>query len=206
MSPLQHPPSDPDGRTSTSLLQRVRARDQTAWKHLVYIYGPLVEGWCRRWALRPEDVADVFQEVFAAVDERIGTFRRDEPGDSFRGWLWTITRNKVTDYIRRVTRQPQAVGGTDAQMRIQDVPLAEPDTGPDSESGLSPLSPAHRALELVRVEFEDQTWQAFYEVSVRGRAPKDVAADLGMKPMAVYKAKSRVLQRLRQELAELIDP
>lgn len=194
-----------DESTSTSLLQRIRARDEQAWEHLVYIYEPLVQGWCRRWTLRPDVVGDISQEVFVAVHEGIANFRKDGPKASFRGWLWTITRNKVTDYIRRDQKHPQALGGTDAQTLIQEVPLEAPDVVPDSESGPQPVSPAHRALVLIRPFFEDQTWQAFYEVSVKGRLPKDVASDLGMKPMAVYKAKSRVLQRLRQELEGLLD-
>lgn len=195
------PSSDSKGETSTSLLQRIRTQDKDAWENLVYIYGPLIESWCRRWTLRAEDVADVYQEVFVAVDQRIHAFRKERPGDSFRGWLWTITRNKVTDHIRRATRQPQAAGGTDAKIQIQQVPLQEP-TG-DTESSI--VSPTHRGLDLIRSSFTDQTWQAFKAVAIDGRAPKDVAEDLGMEPMAVYKAKSRVLQRLRQELAELID-
>ena len=53
--------------------------------------------WCRRCALTPEDTADVFQEVFRAVALHIADFRRDREGDTFRGWLRTITRNKVAD-------------------------------------------------------------------------------------------------------------
>src|SRR5262245_60137660 len=53
--------------TSPSLLARVKASDQEAWRRLVHLYGPLIYGWCRRWQLAAEDVADVFQEVFQAV-------------------------------------------------------------------------------------------------------------------------------------------
>jgi RNA polymerase sigma-70 factor (ECF subfamily) len=62
-----------------------------------------------------------------------------------------------------------------------------------------------RALDLVRAEFENRTWEAFWNTTVDGRPPRDVAADLGMTVLAVYKAKSRVLRRLRQELGGLVD-
>ena len=58
----------------------------------------------------------------------------------------------------------------------------------------------HRAAELVRAEFEDRTWQAFWRIVIDGHSPAHVAEDLGMSLHAVYKAKSRVLVRLRQEL------
>jgi len=59
-------------------------------------------------------------------------------------------------------------------------------------------------LELVRGEFEERTWQAFWRAAVQGQAPADIATDLGMSPAAVRKVKSRVLRRLREELGDLI--
>src|SRR5262245_56120301 len=82
---------------ATSLLVRVRALDPQAWQHLMALFEPVVHGWCRAAGLQPADAADVQQEVFQAVALNIGKFRRDRPGDSFRGWLWGITRNKLLD-------------------------------------------------------------------------------------------------------------
>jgi RNA polymerase sigma-70 factor (ECF subfamily) len=73
----------------------------------------------------------------------------------------------------------------------------EKDTGPEERALF------HRALQMVRGEFEERTWQAFWQTVIDGRAPKDVAADLGMSPGAVRVAKSRVLHRLREELGDL---
>src|SRR5262245_9179854 len=91
----------PSGATSRTLLERVRAGEATAWQQLVNLYSPLVLRCCRRWDLQDQDVADVFQEVFQAVALHIGSFRKEKPGDTFRGWLRTITRNKVYDHFRR---------------------------------------------------------------------------------------------------------
>ena len=60
-----------------------------------------------------------------------------------------------------------------------------------------------KALESIRGEFHERTWQAFWGVVVEGRTAADVAADLDMKPGAVRVAKSRVLLRLRRELGDL---
>lgn len=190
--------------TSLSLLARVRARDESAWTRLVHIYKPLVKRWCRKWSLQRSDVADISQEVFSGVAIGIDGFRKDKPEDSFRGWLWTITRNKINDYYRRRNRDAQAAGGTDAQVALQQMPeqLAEER---DVDSLTASESPVHRALELIRIEFEDRTWQAFWAVAVEGRVPADVATDLGMERMAVYKAKSRVMAKLRDELEGLVE-
>jgi RNA polymerase sigma-70 factor (ECF subfamily) len=62
----------------------------------------------------------------------------------------------------------------------------------------------HRALELVRGEFEERTWQMFWQTVVDGRTPADVAADLGVSAAAVRQAKSRVLRRLKEEAGDVI--
>lgn len=191
--------------TSSSLVDRVKARDGDAWRRLVDLYGPVVYGWCRRAGLRPEDAADAGQEVFSSVARGIAEFRHDQPGQTFRGWLWTITRNKIHDHFRALGRQPAAVGGSDFQQFLSHLPT----DSADRSSAVAPDPPAaglcRRALELIRSDFEDRTWQAFWLVTVEGQSPTDVAAQLGMTPTAVRKAKSRVLQRLRQELGELTD-
>ena len=68
----------------------------------------------------------------------------------------------------------------------------------DAERGLFA-----RALGLIREEFEERTWAAFWRTAVEGRAAKDVGAELSMTPGAVRVAKSRVLHRLREELGDL---
>jgi len=99
------------GSTSSSLLERVKANDQDAWQRLVKLYGPLVLFWLRRAHVHPDDRADVFQEVFRSASVGIGGFRPDRPGDTFRGWLRTITKSRTTDHFRRRSRQPDALGG-----------------------------------------------------------------------------------------------
>ena len=73
------------------------------------------------WGLRDDDAADVFQEVFQAVAAHLAGFRRDRAGDTFRGWLRTITRNKVNDHFRRRQREPGGVGGSEARVRLAQV-------------------------------------------------------------------------------------
>ena len=192
--------ASPDKSTSLTLLERVRDRDEQAWHNLLRLYAPLVDRWCGHCGVRGQDADDVRQEVFQAVATGLDNFRREQKGDTFRGWLRVITRNKLIDHARRRDRQPEAQGGTDAQRRLQQV--AEPELPEDTPDDLSGLY--HRALELVRGEFEERTWQAFWRAAVEGQPPDLIAADLGVTPAAVRKAKSRVLLRLRQEVGDLI--
>src|SRR5262245_20130348 len=111
-------PLPPPTGTSSSLIDRVKADESEAWSRLVSLYAPLVYHWCRRWELREEDLADVFQEVFKALLVHIASFRKDRPGDTFRGWLWRITRNKALDTFRRRQRGDEGAGGTEAWTRL----------------------------------------------------------------------------------------
>ena len=189
--------------TSRSMLDDARRADALAWERLVRLYSPLVASWCRRWGLAQQDVLDVLQEVFASVAANLQRFRKDRPSDTFRGWLLTIARNKVLDQYRRAEQQVAAAGGTDALVRLQQVHDPRdsanlPDPADEQEFNQVLL----RAMDAIRGEFQERTWQSFWGVVVEGRATADVAADLAMTPGAVRVAKSRVLLRLRRELGD----
>ena len=207
ISPMQSDPFPPapvatdqsSGATSLSMLDRVQSNDAEAWRRLVHLYSPLIYSWCRRAGLKDADAADLMQEVWRSVAGHIGRFEKGA-GGSFRGWLWTITRNKLRDYFRSNQGKPEAVGGSEARERFQEVPEDEPsDSTPDSQSML------HRSLEMIRGDFEEHTWKAFWRTTVEGATAADVARELGMEIDAVYQAKSRVLRRLRDEMKDLID-
>ena len=199
--------SDSSGSSiSSSLLLQVRAHDADAWRRMVRIYGPVVYQWCSRAGLRGEDAADIGQEVFRAVADRIATFQRSGEGGTFGGWLRVITRNKIADFYRRMARNPQAVGGLGFQQYVAHLPQRDVacDTDDGDAESLKPIV-YRRALQIIRNEFEETTWQAFWATAIEGRTSRDVAADLEMTAMAVRKAKSRVLRRLRDEFNGEID-
>jgi RNA polymerase sigma-70 factor (ECF subfamily) len=204
---VETPPSEAlsTDSTSSSLLARVKARDSDAWSKLSRLYAPMVYGWARRTGLQASDSADVVQEVFSAVAAHISEFRRQRPGDSFRGWLWTITRNKVRDHFRQRGAQPVAEGGSDAQARMLELPDGFVEDEPSVIAASAHSELTRRIVELVRAEFEPRTWQAFWRSVVDQQPPADVATELRMTVGAVYNAKSRVLGRLRQELAALME-
>ena len=60
-------------------------------------------------------------------------------------------------------------------------------------------------MALVREEFEERTWEAFWRVTVEGQTSTAVADALSMTPAAVRQAKSRVLRRLREEFGEILE-
>jgi RNA polymerase sigma-70 factor (ECF subfamily) len=192
------------GTTSLTLLDRARANEADAWARLVMLYAPLVRHWCLAGGLQPTDVDDVVQEVCRVAFSGLAGFRRDRPGDTFRGWLRTITRTALALHYRKLARVPLAGGGSAAFARLQEVADPAPEL-PDEDPSDEIRELHRRALELVSGEFEDRTWQMFWLTAVEDRKPTDVAARFGVTPVAVRKAKSRVLRRLREEIGDLLD-
>ena len=197
MSPLPATSSG-DGTNSTSLtlIERVKVHDGEAWQRLVTLYTPLLRHWCHHWGLDGADADDVLQDVFQAVFSSLKEFRRDREGDSFRGWLRGVARNKTLYFLRR--RGSPGRGGTEFLRRS----LLVPDPGHDPVEVIEEEGQLFRelyqdALRLVRGEFEDRTWQAFWRAAVEGQPPSQIAEDLGVTPAAVRQAKSRILRRLK---------
>lgn len=195
----------PSPSTSTSLIRRVRAFDETSWAELVRVYGPLVYSTCRRRGLSEHDAADVVQGVFAKVFSAIPRFRRERDGDTFRGWLRKITRDHVVDHYRNRCDEAEAVGGTTGQIRISHLDgglgeSEEPEADDSHRTEAAQL--CHAALETLRPQFEEQVWQSFLRTAFHGDRAADVAADLGISVSAVYKSRTRVLNRLRQLLSD----
>jgi RNA polymerase sigma-70 factor (ECF subfamily) len=189
--------------TPLSLLERVRSNDADAWQRLIDLYRPLVLFWCTRGGVAVDDTEDVAQGVFAAAAADLRALRHDRPGDTFRGWLRVVTRNQVALHFRRNRERVRAEGGSGAWEKLASVadPLAV--AGEDEQAEINQLH--RRAVEQVRGEFEERTWQAFWMTAVEGRSPADLAVELATTPTAVRQAKSRVLRRLKQEMGELID-
>jgi RNA polymerase sigma-70 factor (ECF subfamily) len=171
---------------------------------MVHLYTPLIYHWCARSGVRGADAEDVAQDVLRTAAARMEAFRHERAGDTFRGWLRAITRTGIVEHFRRHGRQPQASGGTDAQRQLYEIadPLAHLDE--DTEAPQETEGLRLRALELIRQEVEEKTWTMFWLTFIEERSPVDVAAGLGVTPAAVRKAKSRVLHRLKEHFAELI--
>lgn len=187
---------------SSSLIHGLKSRDGDAWTRMVDLYFPLVYDWCRRGGLPADEIRDVIQDVFRAVASGVDRFRADRPDDTFRGWLKGITRHKVQDFWRRSPAEGRPAGGTDAQQQLLAVAIHEPlDSSESDASDRAQL--VSRALNLISVEFETVTWQAFWRTTVDAEVPADVATDLNVTVNAVYKAKSRIIRRLREVLGDL---
>jgi RNA polymerase sigma-70 factor (ECF subfamily) len=185
-------------QTPVSLLERLRQPgDQEAWQRFVELYSPLIYTWGRRAGLQDQDAADLVQDVLLTLVAAMPTFVYDRH-KSFRGWLRTITLNKWRDSCKRRGRVSPGGDAVLAQAVVPD--------GVEAfwEAEFS-RHLADRALQVMQADFQPTTWKAFWEQVVAGRSAAEVGAELGLSPGAVYAARFRVLDRLRRELAGMLD-
>lgn len=189
----------PGGSTSGSLIARIKRHEPDAWRKLADIYTPLVYGWARRGGLIDADAADIVQDVFQLVYRHSADFGASDQHTSFRGWLWAITRNQVRLFYRRRGDAAVAQGGTVSVRQLNEYPdWIESETEPVTCTELHAL--LQRTLAVIRSDFDANTWQAFWRLTVEGHAANDIAEELGISRGAVRQAKYRVLCRLREEM------
>src|SRR4029079_7241287 len=99
--------------TRASLLVQLRTgSNHTAWQEFIKLYGPVIYGFARKRGLQDADAADLMQDVLRSVSSAIGRLDYDREQGTFRGWLFTITRNKVFNFLSARRIRPQGSGDT----------------------------------------------------------------------------------------------
>lgn len=192
--------------TSSSLMARLRdPGDQLAWEQFVAIYEPLLFRLMRQRGLQDADARDVTQQVVLAVTQAVERWRPDGGEASFRRWLFSIARKQALKFVQRghsgVGPGRRGVGGTDMLEWLGNLPEPDPRT-------ITAFDEEYRneifrlAADRARGEFHEQTWQAFWRTSVLDEPIAAVADQLGMAVGSVYVARSRIIARLRQLVAE----
>jgi RNA polymerase sigma-70 factor, ECF subfamily len=183
--------------TPISLLERLRQpNEHEAWSRFVALYTPLVYTWARRVGLQESDAADLVQDVFTVLLEKMPHFVYDRQG-SFRAWLKTVTLNQWRAQCRRVAARRET-GGEAPDLAVS----GELEAFWESESQQYVVG---QALRVMQTDFEPQTWQMCWELVVEGQPAAQVARKWHVRVGTVYAARCRVLARLRQELAGLED-
>lgn len=191
---------DSTPKTRITLIEKIKdSADAEAWTEFTAIYFPLVFGICRRKGLQHADATDITQEVLCQVANAIGSYRHDQSGATFRGWLYCITRNLTVDFFRRRIKDPLALATAVNDWNQIREPSIE-------ESREFQLEFRKRVFSVVARSVQSQvaanTWAVFWKTEVEGRDIKSTAKALGMTHGAVYVARSRVIAKLRKEVQQ----
>jgi RNA polymerase sigma-70 factor (ECF subfamily) len=190
--------------THFSLLTAAQAGSDQAWSRLVDLYRPLLYRWLRRHDVPHDDAEELTQEVLAVVVQEIGRFEHNGRLGGFRRWLREITLHRALGFLRGRRLRVPAVGGstflaqTQQQIDSDDILAQQWDREFDQQV-LAHL------MQAIESELEPVTRAAFRLVALEDVPAEQAAERLGISVGAVYSAKSRVLRRLRQAAAGLVD-
>ena len=187
--------------TRPSLLVRVRdPADRAAWQEFVEIYRPVILRLAWQKGMQAADAEDVAQEVLAAVAKAIEQREHDPQRAKFRTWLHRVAGNAILDAVTR--RKPDRGSGDSAIQGVLD--QRESPGGPDSDLlRLEYRREVFRwAARRIRKEFRPETWDAFWLTAVEGRSVADVAKELAKDTGAIYAARSRIIRRIQEKVAE----
>ncbi len=191
--------------TNNSLLRRAAGTDDAARRQLFALYQPLIFGQLRQLSVAPQDVEDLNQDILTDVFNGLPAFNHNGRKGAFRTWLRTITVHRVIMKRRKKAHNREvAMGGSDNQKMVAQLE--------DSESELSKKWDkehdkyiVQRFLDIVKADFEPQTWSVFNRLVFEGASGKEVGEEFGLSEATVYQVKSRVLRRLREVSAGLLD-
>jgi len=189
--------------TRDSLVLRLQSQgDEEAWETFVQIYRPLVHRLARQRGFQEADADELSQEAMVAVAGAIERWTPQVGRGSFRRWLFRIAKNMMINAITRIRPDQRGVGGT----AFREIVEHQPDPTEEEQSWFADeyrQEVFRWASERVRPGFHDSTWQAFWLTSVNGQGIQETADELEMSVGAVYAARSRVMARLKQEVAEI---
>ncbi len=182
--------------TRASLLVRIKDADAgEAWAEFHELYAPLIYRYARKRGLNHEDADDIRSECYKAIVQQIADFKYDYTKGRFKAWLRTIVDRRTIDLFRK-KREHQANSADFAQLEAAH---QSPEEVWDAEWQSQHL---RHCVQQLRGEVSPTTFKVFDIVVVQDRSVAEACAELGMNPNQVYKAKARMLDRVRERMAE----
>ncbi len=189
---------------STHLTFLLRLRDRTdklSWQEFHRRYGQLLYRYARARGAHDADAEDIVQEVELYLFKAIGDFEYDARKGRFRTYLRSAV---VHALARRASKQAAQPAVLDPQ--TLDYVASEKDASADARWEREwQLHRLRWAMQSIIGDFEPLTMKAFEMHVLAGRPVDETATALGLSKASVYQARSRVLKRLREQLAAL-DP
>ncbi|MBK9385557.1 MAG: sigma-70 family RNA polymerase sigma factor [Planctomycetes bacterium] len=187
--------------THASLLARLsEGADGPAWNEFHSRYRELIRGFAARRGLQTADAEDVVQEVFLALAQAMRSFEYQPEKGRFRGFLKTIAIRVIG---KRFTRGRAGLDQTAAEHTLE---AAADESAHESDWEVEWRQHHLRtAMERVRAEFRGTDLRAFQLLTSGPRDARSVAAELGISVDSAYQAKSRILKRLRELVAEQVE-
>jgi len=190
-------------KTRVSLILRLsQPADAEAWEEFCAIYLPVIFRIGKSRGLQEADAHDFSQNVLVRVARSVKDWNPDKESGSFGGWLGTIARNLLIDFLRRDQKRHLTADNSSVRRAL--------------DEAVDPCSTAAHCQTLIDQQLKQQlfiwaagkvesgvqatTWQAFWRTAVLNESVEEVAEDLKMTPGAIYVARSRMIVRIRKTI------
>ena len=188
--------------THLTFLLRLRDRaDRLSWQEFHDRYGQLLYRYARSRGATHADAEDIVQEVEMYLFKAIGDFEYDARKGRFRTYLRTAVVHAMARRANKQAGQPVALDPQTLDY-ITSQKEASADARWEREWQFHRL---RWAMRTIAAEFEPITLKAFELHVLAGWPVPETAEELGLSKASVYQARSRVLKRLKEQLATL-DP
>ena len=156
----------------------------------------------RRRVPDPRDAEDILQDVFY---ELVEANRLLMPIEHVTGWLFRVTRNRITDFFRRKKPEqfsdPAAADEDDEPLRLEEL-LPSPDAGPEALYARNVLLDE---LALAVEELPREQRDVFVAHELDGRSFKEMAAETGVGVNTLLSRKRYAVGHLRKRLQGMYD-
>jgi RNA polymerase sigma factor (sigma-70 family) len=183
-------------KSDAQLLRACRRGDEAAWDELVERYQRLLITIPRRAGLSEEQAADVFQEVFLTLFEKLDEIEQPE---KLRSWLVTTAKFKTWRVVRgeKGIRAPE----TDEEMTNELANLA--DEAPLADARLVELEQQHLIRAALK-QLEERCQKILSMIYLRDAAASysEVAAAIGVGETSISPLRARCLQKLAKILTK----
>ena len=176
-------------------------QNEKAWREFHDIYGRLIFSYSLHFDISYAEAEDIVQEVCIKVFRQIPKFDYSPAKGRFRGWLKTITRNTVIDYLRR--KQTRQKTTKEFRQHMEQVLVDE--AAADDEIWQKEWEKAlcETAMERVRTRVGEETFRIFQRYVLDRDSAQDVANETTLDANAIYAVKHRVLNYLRDEVKKI---
>ncbi len=183
--------------TRPTLLRRLRdASDSMAWEEFFACYWSTVYGYARHRGCSEHTAEEVVQDVMLKVFQQRDVFRYDPARGRFRDWLHRVVCNGIAERRRRPSERVRAIGGARGNGDLEGIDAAPaPDAAWETAFEQALLG---ALLDAIRRESNPRDFVAFELITLQGRRPAEVARITGMTRNLVYKARRKIMERLRE--------
>lgn len=189
-------------KTRATLIQRVQNQhDEKSWEEFVRVYRRYIYAIIRSMNISEHDTEDILQQVLINLWNSLPKMDYEKI-NRFRSWLSTVTKNCVTDFIRKRTRDAnrlEKASKDDTLTYLATIRLPEIDAIAEREWE---IHLTNMALDNIEPLFSGKAVAAF-RLTLQGKSVEQIAAELDLKENSVYRLKNRVKDRLIQEIMQL---